>query len=394
MIVKSSDDLELMRVEDNGSISLGTASVTAAVKTTGTAQVTQLQDVATSGAPFVMVSDAMGNIQKIGAGTTSPTDKMLLYDVSESKWTVSPMQTLTETDPVWTADKPNYYTKTELNTNDGTINETTDPVSWYKLKNIPPGFADGIDNVNDADASTSNELQSLSSAKNGVNVTVHITSGTGTTFSVADKDNSKTNETPLSGTGINVSGRTVNLTNTDVTPDTYYSADITVDAQGRLTSAQNGAFNRLGGKIYRSTNQNFSGPANTIVKVDLTDIEWQKGIMYNATFDCFRVPESGYYLGSATVTGRNIECGKYLCSYISKAANRADLTNANFIVGQSSISYSDSDSWHNVTHVSAAFYANANDYVALACNSNDTSYNTYNVYAKVNNTLALFFLGP
>ena len=38
-----------------------------------------------------------------------------------------------------------YYTETELHTNDGTVNETGDPVSWYKIKDIPGGFADGVD---------------------------------------------------------------------------------------------------------------------------------------------------------------------------------------------------------------------------------------------------------
>lgn len=40
-----------------------------------------------------------------------------------------------------------YYTETELNTNDGAVNEIGDPVSWYNIKDMPAGFADGDDNV-------------------------------------------------------------------------------------------------------------------------------------------------------------------------------------------------------------------------------------------------------
>jgi hypothetical protein len=37
-----------------------------------------------------------------------------------------------------------YYTKTELST-PGSINEPSNPVDWSKLKGVPPGFADGVD---------------------------------------------------------------------------------------------------------------------------------------------------------------------------------------------------------------------------------------------------------
>ena len=38
----------------------------------------------------------------------------------------------------------------ELSTNDGTVNQSSDPVSWYKIKDIPAGFADGTDNAGTA----------------------------------------------------------------------------------------------------------------------------------------------------------------------------------------------------------------------------------------------------
>lgn len=48
--------------------------------------------------------------------------------------------------------------------------------------------------TNDQDSSATNEIQNLSKSKVGNNVTVNISSGTGTTFSVADADSSTTNE--------------------------------------------------------------------------------------------------------------------------------------------------------------------------------------------------------
>jgi hypothetical protein len=39
-----------------------------------------------------------------------------------------------------------YYTESELST-PGTINEVSNPVDWTKLKSVPAGFADGVDDV-------------------------------------------------------------------------------------------------------------------------------------------------------------------------------------------------------------------------------------------------------
>lgn len=38
-----------------------------------------------------------------------------------------------------------YVIPTDLSTNDGTANQAGDPVSWFKLKDIPAGFLDGTD---------------------------------------------------------------------------------------------------------------------------------------------------------------------------------------------------------------------------------------------------------
>lgn len=64
------------------------------------------------------------------------------------------------------------------------------------------------DNVNDADADPTNEIQNLTNSVSGTNRTINISGGTGTTFSVADNDNDSSNEyntdVTLTGTTLNV----------------------------------------------------------------------------------------------------------------------------------------------------------------------------------------------
>ena len=43
-----------------------------------------------------------------------------------------------------------YYTESELHS-PGTINDTTNPVDWTKLKSVPAGFADGVDDLGPGD---------------------------------------------------------------------------------------------------------------------------------------------------------------------------------------------------------------------------------------------------
>ncbi|RME23566.1 MAG: hypothetical protein D6800_09655, partial [Candidatus Zixiibacteriota bacterium] len=69
------------------------------------------------------------------------------------------------------------------------------PSAGAVLKWSGTAWTPATDDVNDADSDPTNEIQSLSNTKSGVNVTVNISGGgTGTTFSVADNDNDATNE--------------------------------------------------------------------------------------------------------------------------------------------------------------------------------------------------------
>jgi len=99
---------------------------------------------------------------------TAPVKGMLIYD--------------TDTDAF------QYYNGTAWQTIGG---GTSGSVSWADIVNKPAGFADNTDNVNDADASTSNEIQTLS--KSGTIVTLSRNGGS-FTDAVNDADANTTNE--------------------------------------------------------------------------------------------------------------------------------------------------------------------------------------------------------
>ncbi|MBD3374714.1 hypothetical protein GF406_06750 [candidate division KSB1 bacterium] len=80
---------------------------------------------------------------------------------------------LTESDPIWSGDKSNYYTKSNLNTA-GTINTSSNPVQWTRLKGVPSGFADGTDHVNDADYVIGNEYPQAGNATSVSTRTVNV----------------------------------------------------------------------------------------------------------------------------------------------------------------------------------------------------------------------------
>jgi hypothetical protein len=97
---------------------------------------------------------------------------------------------MTESDPVWISEKNNYYTKTNLNSG-GTINATSNPVIWSRLKGVPSGFADGTDDVNDADANANNERQRLSFNSSTGQLTINnggSSSGNSVTLALSDDD--------------------------------------------------------------------------------------------------------------------------------------------------------------------------------------------------------------
>jgi len=144
--------------------------------------------------------------------------------------------------------------------------------AFSSLSGIPAGLSDG-DDVNDADNSTTNELQNLSSTVSGTNRTINISGGTGTTISVADSDNSSSNEIQ----SLSRSGNTISISSGN-------SVDVT---------------DQIGFRAGKSSDQGLSSGSTTVISFDT------EGYDIKDSYDgasVFQAPVDGIYNFSGLIS--------------------------------------------------------------------------------------------
>jgi hypothetical protein len=166
-----------------------------------------------------------------------------------------------------------YFTEEELS-KEGTVNDSSNPVDWSKLKNVPPGFADGVD---DAASGGINSVLAgeglIGGSEGGPAATLDIGQGTGITVD-ADAvalDTTYTDaryHTPQGfGFVAQDEGVTVNETTTEtisaqvVIPPGAVSAGVVVTACGFYTAyAEDGPNHAFRGRVRAGPSGTTSDP--------------------------------------------------------------------------------------------------------------------------------------
>ena len=220
LLVKNSSDVTLMQVTGSGSlgIGIGDTAPAATLDIGGDVHIATVNDLTGTGNASVLVLDN-GMVKKrtllseiwdgddgqsytAGSGINISAGNVISADDTDP---TNELQTLSLSGNTLSISSGN-----NVSLPTGSDNQTLS-ISGHNLTITNGNTVTLPDNVNDADASPTNELQNLGSSKSGENVTVTITDGSNTSFSVRDGDYLTNNETPQSGSATSVSGRTVNV---------------------------------------------------------------------------------------------------------------------------------------------------------------------------------------
>ena len=197
---------------------------------------------------------------------------------------------------------------------------------WANLQGIPVGFADDVDNVEDADSDPTNELQMLSKTGN----TIFLSDGGSVTDEVTDQDADPTNELQ----SISKTGNTIHLSDGGSVTDAVNDADHNpTNELQTLSKTGNTIYLSNGGSVTDDVNDADHNPTNELqtisksgniislsngggsVNIPNNEVFWEKG--ETAVGEKYIFCESNVVIGELQDPfGYPLEVGGYTGIYV------------------------------------------------------------------------------